>query len=132
MSGLVEFLRARYTEAREREEAKRTLRNDVPFEFTWSYEMDREYVEIGSLKQCMAAEDFWAQYGVSAADPDVLADLDVKLAILDLHARLGDSPFCATCDAPSGIPGQPDGCATLRLLAVPFAKHPDYDERWRP
>lgn len=114
----MEFLRARYTEAREREEAKRTLRDDVPFEFTWSYEMDRAYVEIGSLKQRMAAEDFWAQYGVSAADPDVLADLDAKLRLIDW------------VEWPGGLDTRDAYEWTMAVLAVPFAKHPDYDQRW--
>ena len=25
-----------------------------------------------------------------------------------------------------------DACHTLRLLALPYADHPDYDESWRP
>lgn len=63
----------------------------------------------------------------------VLAEVEVKRRIGTVHARLGDdSLFCVTCDAPSGIPGPPDGCATLRLLALPYAGHPDYKEGWRP
>jgi hypothetical protein len=28
--------------------------------------------------------------------------------------------------------GDPDYRQVLRLLALPYAGHPDYDERWRP
>lgn len=82
----------------------------------------------------------------------VLDDIAAKRKIIEAHAPSVDHfsddagmwdarfPFrartyvCETC-------GQSDGeewrggfcpCDTLRLLALPFASHPDYDETWRP
>lgn len=78
-------------------------------------------------------------------------ELDAKLRILDAHpivwrdiGWLEDSdenyeelPACGACvpkhkhyktraEVPEG------GCVTLRLLAVPYAGHPDYREEWKP
>lgn len=61
-----------------------------------------------------------------------LAEVEAKRRIMQVHERLPDGEFCVTCDAPSGIPGEPYGCATLRLLALPYVEHPDYREEWRP
>jgi hypothetical protein len=33
--------------------------------------------------------------------------------------------YCAGC-------GHPEPCPTLRLMALPYADHPDYREEWRP
>jgi hypothetical protein len=122
VSGLVEFLRARYTEARKREESKRTIACNLPFEWSHVYDRDGEYVEIGWEKRRVSADEFFEQYGESAADPDVLADLDAKLRLLDWSDWPGGGPDCR------------DGYEwALVILAVPFAAHPDYDtERWRP
>lgn len=60
-----------------------------------------------------------------------LADIEAKRRLLKLHGRVGDLPFCMTCDAPSGVPGKSQGCDTLRLLATPYAHHPDYRAEWR-
>jgi hypothetical protein len=58
----------------------------------------------------------------------VLADCEAKRRILELH-KSGD----AWCDHCSGWYG-PDpaaDCPTLRLLALPYADHPDFREGWR-
>lgn len=86
MTDLADFLRARYTETREREQAKRMV------------------------------------------VPSVVADLDAKLAIVDLMERTlqgaeGDSEVDHY-----GALGNAD--ETLTLLARPFAGHPDYKEDW--
>ncbi|WP_107427538.1 DUF6221 family protein [Streptomyces glaucescens] len=64
----------------------------------------------------------------------VLAEVDAKRDLLELHRQLEDSEemldFCATCDATGKYPEYP--CRTLRLLALPYADHPDYNEAWRP
>lgn len=57
----------------------------------------------------------------------VLSDVAVKLDLLKLHgAEAGQHPdFC-------GHDKHELPCPTLRLLARPYADHPDYREEWRP
>ncbi|MGW7525805.1 DUF6221 family protein [Streptomyces sp. NPDC054783] len=66
---------------------------------------------------------------VARHDPArVLCELEAKQAQLDEH-RMMDDGTCRTCQQ-----GQPprSPCTTLRLLAVPYAGHPGYDDSWRP
>lgn len=124
MSDLVTFLRARYAEAREAESGKRKLRGGLPFDVTLESDHDGEFVRISRFQR-VPAEVFFERHGVSAADPVVLADLDAKLGILNWFDVAGTSPELNS-----------DAWQIMRqvvmLLAVPFAAHPDYDERWRP
>ncbi|MFD9630075.1 DUF6221 family protein [Streptomyces violascens] len=88
----------------------------------------------------------------------VLAEVEAKRQLLDLHPittvrqqyseadlvegvgpnyerrlKRPDEPYCETCDMYDGvIDGDGTPCPTLRLLALPFATHPDYREEWRP
>ena len=72
----------------------------------------------------------------------VLAEADAKRRILDEHppalgwdGRTPDGSVCRTCaqDATDGaLQGEPYPCVTLRLLAMPYADHPDYQDEWRP
>lgn len=65
----------------------------------------------------------------------VLAECEAKRRIVELH----DS-FYGVCQACIGSPPRVGDvvkpalwpCTTLRLLALPFADHPDYREEWRP
>jgi hypothetical protein len=139
---LAEFLRARYAEARAREEGKWAIRADVPFEVTFVYEGDGEYVEIGRLGRRMSADEFWKQWGEPAPDPGVLADLDSKLTIVEAHPITRDvipeSPDgrhgfgCATCHQDEGLIIDRGWCTTLRALGSVYASHPHYREEWRP
>lgn len=63
----------------------------------------------------------------------VLADLDAKRQRLRLHrgdvptdGDRGGSGLCCEHDR------QPWPCLDLRLDALPFADHPDYQQHWRP
>lgn len=60
----------------------------------------------------------------------VLADIASKRAIVRLHT--GAHECRDVLEYPDGYVRDGEWCTTLRLLAVPFAAHPDYDERWRP
>ncbi|MEU7400729.1 DUF6221 family protein [Streptomyces sp. NPDC044948] len=64
----------------------------------------------------------------------VLADVEAKRQLLDLHApgetEYVDGNVCMACDVRGGEPFYP--CKTLRLLALPYAGHPDYRPEWRP
>ncbi|MCI3246291.1 DUF6221 family protein [Streptomyces spinosisporus] len=131
------FLRARYMDAREAEASRRSIPGNLPFRWTHVFEWNEEFVLIEGLHRA-PAKAFYRRYGQPAADPAVLADLDAKLAVLDEHQDVNDGD-CDTCvDGQWGYPThgssspQRHPCRTLRHLAVPFAAHPDYDERWRP
>lgn len=139
--GIVGFLRARWTEARDKELARQSIPS-LPFRWTAVYSGDDEHVLIDGFHRVGMAE-FFEQYGESAADPDVLADLSAKLAILDEHPKANGwdgheihGRVCRTCgeiNHDGELTGDRYPCRTLRLLAMPFATHPDYDtERWRP
>jgi len=127
-----EFLRARYTEARDKEAGQQSIRGNLPFQWTAVYNQDDPHVMLGEFHR-VGMDEFFAQYGESAADPDVLADLDAKLAVVAIYEDAERSLAAAA-------PGTPPhdlmtGAANtmrhaLRHLAVPFAKHPDYDQRW--
>jgi len=82
---------------------------------------------------------------ITVNHPDrLLVECEAKRRIVDLHAPFHvrtandglnwDYRGCGECSQPDGVA---DGetwwpCTTLRLLALPYASHPDYDERWRP
>ncbi|MFI2204886.1 DUF6221 family protein [Streptomyces sp. NPDC020192] len=66
---------------------------------------------------------------VARHDPDrVLRELEAKRALLEEHGTRDDGS-CRTCRG-GERPRSP--CTTLRLLAVPFAGRPGYDDSWRP
>jgi len=64
----------------------------------------------------------------------VLAECEAKRRIVERHggtnwgAAPGD-PYPMMCDECQDALWP---CPTLRLLALPYADHPDYDEEWRP
>jgi hypothetical protein len=58
----------------------------------------------------------------------VLAESEAKRSVVELHRTDATDPeviVCAVC-----LYGPP--CETLRLLALPYADHPDYRPEWRP
>lgn len=63
----------------------------------------------------------------------VLAEVDAKRALLDLHGpgefEYSDVDVCMVCDQQDP---EPYPCRTVRLLALPYADHPDYRDEWRP
>lgn len=136
---ITEFLRARYGEIRKREQAKlRTIPSSFDgHEVSISYSSD-EGTQVTVDGHPYPAEKYFEVAMEPAPDLDVLADLDAKFAVLDEHPDVNDGS-CGTCvDGRWGYPThggsspQTHPCRTLRHLAVPFAAHPDYDERWRP
>ena len=64
-----------------------------------------------------------------------LADCRARRQIVDeLHfdGRSGDyvAPWCVECSDDENLVYLP--CPTLRLLASPYADHPDYRQEWKP
>jgi hypothetical protein len=70
----------------------------------------------------------------------VLADVEAKRQIVEQHkpAKLSYLPSrergCVTCSTAQTWDAQANeaNCQTLRLLALPYADHPDYRDEWRP
>jgi len=153
VSEIAEFLRARYTEARDKETRKQSVRGDLPFQWTAVYSQDDPHVMLGEFHR-IGMDEFFEKYGESAADPGVLADLDAKLALVDdllaeRHQVVEDCWWtCAaateerdggeTChDARIGSPcdcGRDERVnRRLGILAQPFVGHPEHKgEEWAP
>jgi len=74
--------------------------------------------------------------------PRYLADIEAKRRIVELHTPFHvttendglnwDYQGCGECSMPDGVEEGETWwpCETLRLLALPYADHPDFDERW--
>jgi hypothetical protein len=62
----------------------------------------------------------------------VLAECAAKRRIAELHNPDLDRGrlYCSECDGSHTYASWP--CATLKLLALPYAEHPDYRPEWRP
>lgn len=94
-----------------------------------------------------AAQDYWQHFTPAR----MLADAGAKRRILALHEPLPSAPdapadppvtICRECGPNTGRHGEidPTGrsgdhwwpCPTLRLLALPYAGHPDYRQEWAP
>jgi hypothetical protein len=71
----------------------------------------------------------------------VRADCEAKRQIVELHGAKrvrraaetlsGEPEFIEDCRICGHFPAQYP-CVTLRMLALPFADHPDYREEWKP
>ena len=134
---LVEFLRARLAEG----ERAATRCGYVRRTWDGPYAMD---------DQCISDVDHDGEHGpwrmLKPAPPQTnrqmtdlerqraLAEVEVERKILNMHeprpwpAQLGKGIDCVACREPVG---RGNGCRHLRLRALPYADHPDYDEKWR-
>lgn len=154
MSEIANFLRAQYAEARAAEAGRKAIPGGLPFRWTAVWSQDDPHFLINEIHR-VSEDEFRERYGEPAADPDVLADLDAKLALIDdllaeRHEVVdGDCWYtCAaateerdggeTCD--DGRRGGPCDCGRdarvnrrLAILAQPFAGHPDHKgKEWAP
>lgn len=129
MSEIADFLRARYLEARKREEGVRRMKFPGPF--------DGHEVEVDHDGRVLIdnheypAEQYWELASEPGADPFVIADLDAKLAIVK---HMEETLKFAEGDTEVDHYGALDAAEqTLRTLAQPFAGHPDHKgEEWAP
>lgn len=123
MTDLVEFLRARLDEDARIAQAAR-----VEGDLTINFEPaggEQEHPGEGNLLAHIAS---W--------DPGrVLAEVEAKRGIIDLHKSDHE------CSSYNPIHKEVDNCywviegescSTVRLLALPYADHPDYDPAWAP
>lgn len=63
----------------------------------------------------------------------VVAECDAKRRIIEEHHRSGVTcPRCSLGTEDGEVVFERDPCMTLRLLAPPYADHPDYRDEWRP
>jgi hypothetical protein len=73
----------------------------------------------------------------------VLAEVDAKRRLVKLHEPVvlrggaGAQYFetttvCRSCEPPRQFPENAFPCPTLRVLALPYAEHPDFREEWKP
>lgn len=135
MTGIVEFLAARLNE-----DEQAAMAASLKGHKTWR----TEYGELGDYQivddaDRLIVEELVNMTGqaehIALNDPaSVLRDVEAKRQIIQAHpmehSKVSDFTDCAAClDADSYL-GYP--CLTVRLLALPFADHPDYREEWRP
>lgn len=114
MPDLTTFLRARL------DEDEQTASTAGPYDRDGGI----EWAEVGAITEVL----------LIGADR-VLAEVQAKRAILDLHTCTCPNPNCTDCDACSGqhhADPTPAPCETIKHLALPYADHPDYREEWRP
>ncbi|MFH9610440.1 DUF6221 family protein [Streptomyces sp. NPDC017448] len=140
MDDLVQFLRARYDE--DAELARQAA--EVGPLATWDSSLDILLgVALKNRRRWAGAGGADALDGAAVAhaarhDPArVLAEVEAKQRIIECHepwtAANGDI-ICGRCGR-EHVDGRPGGhfpCQTLRLLALPYAAHPDYQDAWRP
>ncbi|MFI1472060.1 DUF6221 family protein [Streptomyces wuyuanensis] len=130
MSELVAFLRARLDE--DEQAARKLLDEKRPGRAErWEFCDDGAIRDTGP-RRSLRVKFTWppeADHIVRHDPARVLADVEAKRELLRLHTLNGW--VCSTCDN-GEVPGDGYPCPTLRLLALPYASHADYDEAWRP
>ncbi|MEU4967752.1 DUF6221 family protein [Streptomyces smyrnaeus] len=134
---LVTFLRARL------DEDEQVARATHPVFQAWEYDTSvREVRDLGNGNEL--ASGVLPPYGAHIARHDparVLAEVEAKRRIVDVHHVVGGwqdedlndhGPGCEECGHSEEYSDRGGWCETLRLLALPYAAHPDYREEWRP
>lgn len=95
-----------------------------------------DWVPLGAIE----SGDGYAECSISA--PRVLAECEAKRRIIGEHtyppgeftALITTCPRCVDHNDGQGTRGHDLSipCPTLRMLALPYADHPDYRQEWRP
>lgn len=141
MNDVIEFLRARLDEDEQAARAAGWHR--------WVL-VDDEISTVGNGRLVVRLERDYDGPHITRHDPArVLREVDAKRRIVELHGPLQlpatnyrptmlQCEYCASlchsrsglgCDQPIDAPWP---CDTVRLMALPYADHPDFDESWRP
>ncbi|MGI5207535.1 DUF6221 family protein [Spirillospora sp. CA-108201] len=127
---LVEFLRARL----DRDEQMARACSGVPWKATPSGTVSTDTGDPGTdgpAYVAMAENDAYAEH-IARHDPSrALAEVAAKRQIVDDYEKqawiLGQGHRTPELDAAQSVRG-----TVLRLLALPHAHHPAYQEEWRP
>jgi hypothetical protein len=106
-----------------------------------------EHDEVLAVDEITAAEGFALSGGQLRATVDhiaehdparVLREIDAKRRLVDLHAKDEYYDGCVICDNGNNSCGCMSGwhwkypCDTLKILALPYADRPGYQDDWRP
>ncbi|MGW6395421.1 DUF6221 family protein [Streptomyces sp. NPDC055103] len=148
MDDLIAFLRARLDDDEQTARAVSYDRIETA-EYLWGSQY--LLLQRGKGESKVTAElDAELSQHIARYDPArVLAEVDAKRQIArehgpsDKHTTIWDwfelGTWCGECGTDPcreltncPICGASDGCRTLRLLALPYADHPDYQDAWRP
>ena len=147
MIGVVEFLRARLAEDEQR--ARRGYYSDTHWEMwtagahlaawhAWRLRFPRELWDVAANDAIADATRDALRERVTAHEADrtarALAEVEAKRKILDdvLPTMQADEVRIAGEWGVGSEPVREASDDLLSLLALPYAAHPDYDERWRP
>jgi hypothetical protein len=146
---LIEFLRARLAEDEVRANAAASALlyvGETEPEFDWTFgENEPEGFTVRTISEKRVARDVYDDTAMHIARHDparVLREVEAKRRILAehdhttvhiWHDRSKDFEICTACGAGSDDQGCiPWPCDTVKLLALPYSDHPDYNEAWRP
>lgn len=136
MPDLSEFLLARIAED---EEAARAEVELVDRFFTDEFEISYQWARMTRLPRTGGAGSSFMPGCPTPAR--VLAECEAKRLIVDLHdddghhciEDLGEGFRTSPVAGSMTVNGRTlAGCQTLRLLALPYADDPNFDESWRP
>lgn len=132
MTTIVEFLAARH------DEIERTAKAAPPGDWElsdrgWQLRLTADapaFERIATVDQ-PTREQLLAFDHIARHDPKtVLDDIATRRAIAKAHA--GPHPCIEPSHPDAGTENVTGLCWTQRMLALPFAGHPDYREYWRP
>lgn len=144
MTTLVDFLQARLTEIETVANAAVEITPGQAAEWTSEYApfCDEPYWTIGTKH----GTDHIVQGGYEGGGTETeenanhiafhdpkheLRMVDALRRILTEHTCTDDCEYCRACSGDYGADPTLAPCQTIRLMALPFDQHPDFDESWR-
>ncbi|GAQ52087.1 DUF6221 family protein [Streptomyces acidiscabies] len=129
---LAEFVRARLDE--DERVAKALFDDPRPGRIArWEWCDDSSIRDRGTPHVILRVKFTWLREAahITRHDPArVLREVDAKRQMLAIHRPYVAEPGQACLGCAGGI--EWETCPVVRLLALPYADHPDYREEWRP
>jgi len=149
MSDLIDFLRARLDEDEEAARLAETVDPSPWYEDVseGTYTNQRDGLDGVGLVRAADNVGLWdreqsctlSMAGVAAThiarhDPArALREVAAKRRLIEAHHRSGQTcPRCSLGTEDGQVVFELDPCETLRLLALPYVDHPDYQPEWAP